>query len=142
MMSKSGVILGCSVLFLGFVADCMAQSGSATEIEEATSPEVNILETGVLREVTGYKGDVLGAEVLSISTGEDNVSQIIELSVPIDPDLADRVHVVSPSGKQIELADPVEISRDAENKKVGITLKLSKKTSLGFKIRLIDVPDE
>jgi len=142
MMSKSGLILGCSIFFLGFVADCMAQSTSATAIDELTSTEVNILETGVLLDVTGYKGDVLGAEVLSISTGEDNVSQIIELSVPIDPDLADRVYVVSPSGKRIELAEPVEISRDAENNKVGITLKLSKKTSLGFKIKLIDVPDE
>lgn len=104
--------------------------------------EGKIFETGVLQNVTDFKGDVLGARIISISTDEDNLSEIIELIVPIDPELADRVFVVSPSGKPLEIEEPIEISRDMENKEVGITLKLSKISKLGFKIKLIDVPDE
>lgn len=133
-MSKSGVILGCSLLIPGLGADCMAQSAGATEGD--------IVETGVLQNIVGYKGDVLGAEVISIVTDEANQLEVIELIVPIDPDLADRIDVVSPSGQPIEIEDPLEVSRDTGNNEVGITLKLSKKSRLGFKIKLIDVPDD
>ncbi len=142
MMSKSGLILGCSLLLQGFVVDCMAQSTSTTGNDDLMLTEGKIFETGVLQNVTDFKGDVLGARIISISTDEDNLSEIIELIVPIDPELADRVFVVSPSGKPLEIEEPIEISRDMENKEVGITLKLSKKSKLGFKIKLIDVPDE
>jgi hypothetical protein len=142
VMSKSCLTIGSSLLLCGIGAQCIAQDSSLSANDELSTPGVKTLDTGVLQNVSGYRGDVLGAEVVSISAGEDDLTQIIELSVPIDPDLADRALVVSPSGKRIELEDPIKISRDDKNNKVGITLKLSKKNQLEFKIKLIDLPDE
>lgn len=141
-MSKLGLIIGCSLFLQGVGANCMAQSSNVSGNDELSSPDAKTVETGVLQNVIGYRGDVLGAEVISIYASEDDLSQIIELSIPVDPDLADRVSVVSPSGRRIELESPPEISRDDENNEVSIILKRSKKTRLGFKIRLIDLPDE
>jgi len=141
-MSKFGLIIGCSLFLQGVATNCMAQSSNVSGNDELSSPDVKTLETGVLQNVIGYRGDVLGAEVISVFASEDDLWEIIELSIPIDPNLADRVSVVSPSGTRIELEQPPEISRDDENNKVGIILKRSKKTRLGFKIRLIDLPDE
>ena len=141
-MSKLGLIIGCSLFLQGVGTNCMAQVSNVSGNDELSSPDVKTVETGVLQNVIGYRGDVLGAEVVSIFVSEDDLWEIIELSIPIDPDLADRVSVVSPSGKRIELESPPEISRDEENNKVGIILKRSKQARLGFKIRLIDLPDE
>jgi len=141
-MSKLGLIIGCSLFLQGVGTNCMAQVSNVSGNDELSSPDVKTVETGVLQNVIGYRGDVLGAEVVSIFVSEDDLWEIIELSIPIDPDLADRVSVVSPSGKRIELESPPEISRDDENNKVGIILKRPKQARLGFKIRLIDLPDE
>jgi len=141
-MSKLGLIIGCSLFLQGVGTNCMAQGSNVSGNDELSSPDVKTVETGVLQNVIGYRGDVLGAEVVSIFVSEDDLWEIIELSIPIDPDLADRVSVVSPSGKRIELESPPEISRDDENNKVGIILKRPKQARLGFKIRLIDLPDE
>jgi hypothetical protein len=62
--------------------------------------------------------------------------------VPISPDRVDSVKLVTPSGHPVKLNQPLEMPRDHENDKVGITLNLSKRNSLGFIIRLIDLPEE
>jgi hypothetical protein len=54
----------------------------------------------------------------------------------------DSVKLVTPSGHPVKLNQPLEMPRDHENDKVGITLNLSKRNSLGFIIRLIDLPEE
>jgi len=95
-----------------------------------------------LKNVTGYEGDVLGAEVVSVSPGSTNASEVIEIRVPVDPELADRITVITPAGKKVKLDKPMELSLDHENNQVGIILRLPKKNGLGFKIRLIDLPDE
>jgi len=94
---------------------------------ELSQPGVKLLETGVLQNVTGYKGDVLGAEIISVTTAADSTSEVIEISVPIDPELADRVSVVSPSGRPLKLTDPMDLSLDHENERVGINITLPQK---------------
>jgi hypothetical protein len=136
------LVTGFGLLLMGMFAPCMAQETIKSEANEASLANVKVLETGLLKNVTGYQGDVLGAEVILVTTTDDGLSELIEISIPIDPDLADRVSVESFSGQRIKLKKPMEISRDHENNKVGIILKLPRKSKLGFKIKLIDVPDE
>lgn len=142
MMKKSGLAFSGGLLLQFLAVTCMAQVSGTTDSGELTPADDKIFETGVLRNVTGYKGDVLGAEVISVSADADNLSEIIELTVPIDPDLADEVTVVTPSGKPLKVHNPIEIVRDVENNKVGITIKLNKESRLGFRVKLIDVSDE
>lgn len=141
-MFKLRKVFACCLLLQGIVTTCLAQGTPDSQQNEFSLPSVNALETGILLNVIGYQGDVLGAEVISVTTAADNSSEIIEISVPVDPELSDRVKVVTPSGQPVKLDSPLEISRDHENDKVGITLRLSKKYNLGFRIRLIDLPDE
>ena len=141
-MYKYRLVTGFGLLLMGMFAPCMAQETINPEANEASLANVKVLETGLLINVTGYQGDVLGAEVISVTTSGDGLSELIGISIPIDPELADRVSVVSSSGQSIKLKKPLEISRDYENNNVGIILKLPGKSKMGFKIKLIDVPDE
>jgi len=141
-MFKFRIAFSCCLLLQSMTMACMAQDTVNSQQNQLLLPGVEVYETGVLQNIFGYQGDVLGAEVTSVTATADNTSEVIEISVPVDPELVDRVKVVTPSGKPVKLDSPLEISRDPENDKVGITLRLSKKYDLGFKIRLIDLPDD
>jgi len=142
VMLKFHSVTGFSLLLMGMFAPSMAQETIEMETNETSLPDVKVLETGLLKNVAGHQGDVLGAEVTSVTITDDGRSELIEVSIPVDPELADRVSVESLSGQPIKLKKPLEISRDYENNNVGIILKLPGKSKMGFKIRLTDVPDE
>jgi hypothetical protein len=103
--------------------------------------DARVVETGVLQSVPGFTGDVLGAEVIAITPGE-NDTQVIDIVIPVDPDKVDRIRVMTADGKPLKQKEAVEFSRDHENGELGITLKLNKKQKLGFKFKLIDLPDD
>ena len=141
-MFKIRSVISCCLLFQGIIATCLAQDTIIQESNKILVPGAEVLETGLLQNVTGYRGDVLGAEIISIRLDEKSLEELIEISIPLDPELADRVSVVSTSGKRIKVNRPLEISRDHENNKVGIILSLPRKTNMGFIIRLTDLPEE
>lgn len=141
MFKFRGILAGC-LLFPGLAVTCLAQERIDAQQNEFSLPYVKELETGILRNVTGYKGDVLGAEIISVTAAADNSSEIIEISVPVDPELADRVVVISPTGRPLKLDSPLELTLDQENSKVGIILRQPGKSKLEFRIKLIDLPDE
>ncbi|UCH40903.1 MAG: hypothetical protein JSU67_04225 [Gammaproteobacteria bacterium] len=141
-MSLSKLLIGCCLMLQGFISTCQAQNTILQEANEQPPPEAPTLETDIIQRIDGYKGDVLGAEVVSITPAENDAFEVIEISIPIDPEIVDQVTVVGPSGQLLELGQPIEISPDQEKDIVGITLTLSKKKKLGFQIKLIDLPDE
>lgn len=134
--------LGWSLSLQVFVFGCQAQAPVIQPQNQLPPAQAEILETGVIEGVPGFRGDELGAEVLSVSEAEDERLRVIELSIPVDPERVDQVSVVGPSGQLLDIRRPIEISADPENNKVGITLTLSKQRSLGFRIQLIDLPEE
>lgn len=136
------LVTGLSLLLSGTFALCMAQETIKPETNETSLSDVKVFETGILKNVAGYQGDVLGAEIVSVTITDDGLSELIEISIPLDPELADQVSVVSSSGQRVKLKAPMEISLDHENNKVGIILQLPGKSKMGFKIKLIDQPDE
>ena len=106
---------------------------------KALPPNANILETDYLEATPGYTGSILNAEV--IGTEIRGESRVIEINVPIDPDLADQVRVISPSGQRLQQDIEAEVTRDYENNNVGIKIFIPKKNKVNFKIRLLDYPD-
>lgn len=48
-----------------------------------------MIETGLLQNLVGYKDAVPGAHVISITAGEDSISEVIEISMQVDPEQAD-----------------------------------------------------
>lgn len=141
-MSCSKLLIGCCLMLQGLISVCQAQQTIIQDVNELPPPEAPLLETGLMQWVEGYKGDLLGAEVVSITPAENDAFEVIEISIPIDPEIVDQVTLVGPSGQLLELDAPIEISPDQQNDNVGITLTLSKKKKLGFKIKLIDLPDD
>ena len=141
-MSYPKLLIGYCLIFQGIISGCQAQNTIIQNVNELPPPGTPTLETGILQRVDGYKGDVLGAEVVSVIAGENGASDVIELSIPIDPELADQVTVLGPSGQLLELDEPIEISPDQERSGVEIILKLPKKKKTGFRIKLIDLPDD
>ena len=112
------------------------------QAENITEPAgARVLETGVLQIVPGFTGDALGAEVIAVTPGE-NDTQVIDIVIPVNPDDVDRIRVLTPDGKPLKPERAIEISMDHENKEVGVVLTLSRKDRLGFKFRLIDLPDD
>jgi len=141
-MSYPTLLIGCCLMLQGLISGCQAQNTIIQDVNELPPAEAPTLETGILQRVDGYKGDLLGAEVISITPAENDALEVIELSVPIDPEVVDQVTVVGPSGQLLELGEPIEISPNQEKSSVGIILTLPKKKKLGFKIKLIDLPDD
>lgn len=126
----------------GLISGCQTQNTIIQDLNKLPPPDAPTLETAILQRVDGYKGDLLGAEVVSINPAENDALEVIKLSVPIDPEVVDQVTVMGPSGQLLELDEPIEISPNRDGSSVGIILTLPKKKKPGFIIKLIDLPDD
>lgn len=130
------------IIFVGVMLQgCTAgyQSSRKTEQQNAPPPEIRVLESGQLEAIPGFRGGVIGAEVIDAEIIDDQ--HIIEINLPIDPDRVDQVHVVSPSGEKLKQSREAEILRDYENDNVGLKIFLPRQKNLGFRLRLIDNSD-
>lgn len=141
-MSCPRLLIGCCLMLQGLISGCQAQNAIIQDVNKLPPTEAPTLETDIIQRVDGYKGGVLGAEVVSITPAENDSLEVIELSIPVDPEVVDQVTVVGPQGQLLELDEPIEISPDQEKGSVNIILTLPKKKKLGFKIKLIDLPDD
>ena len=113
-MSYPKLLIACCLMLQGLISGCQAQNTIIQDVNELPPEE-------------GYKGDLLGAEVISITSAENDALEVIELSVPIDPEVVDQVSVVGPSGQLLELGEPIEISPNQEKSSAGIIPTLPKK---------------
>jgi hypothetical protein len=130
--------------FVHTVVCCLLLSGCATDYksthktgQQYLPPQrIKVLESDYLEATPGYRGNVLGAEIVDTEVGADQ--QTIEINLPIDPDQVDQVRVVSPTGESLKQYREPEILRDYENNKVGVKIFLPRQKNLGFRLRLID----
>ena len=142
MLSYPKLLIGCYLMLLGLISGCQTQNTIIQDQNKLPPPDAPTLETGILQRIDGYKGDLLGAEVVSINPAENKALEVIKLNVPIDPEVVDQITVVGPSGQLLELDEPIEISPNPDGSSVGIILTLPKKNRPGFIIKLIDLPDD
>ena len=105
----------------------------------AMSMEKSNLDTGQLEPTIGHKGDKLGAEVVGSEDLGDE--QLIEIRVPIDPALVDQVHVTTPDGQTVRQSREARIVENYENNHVGISVRIPKSDNMGFRLKLVDHPD-
>ena len=112
------------------------ESTHKTGQQAVSPPQTRILESGYLEPTPGYRGNLLGAEVVDTEINADR--QMIEINLPIDPDQVDQVRVVSPAGERLEQYREPEILRNYENNNVGVKIFLPQQKNLGFRLRLID----
>ena len=106
----------------------------------AAPMENSSLDTGQLESTAGNKGDKIGAEVISSEVIDDE--QLIEIRVPIDPDLVDRVYVTTPEGETVNQSREAQIIHNYETNNVGIWIRVPTKEKTGFRLKLIDEPDD
>lgn len=137
------VVIAC-LLVQGVIKTSMAQEAVNFDSNKPLPPGTVVFETGLLKNTIGYRGDVLGAEVISVKTAGNDEFELIEVSIPLDleVDQVDRISVFSAKGQQFIFDKPLEISMDRENNKIGIIMSLPRKTKMGFIIKLIDLPEE
>jgi hypothetical protein len=132
-----------TVALLTILIACTLTSLNAyAQAQDASDPAgARVIETGILQNVPGFTGDVLGAEVIAITTVENDI-QVIDIVIPVNPDDVDQVRVLTPDGKPLKQRRAMEILMDHENNEIGVVLRLSKTDKLGFKFRLIDLPQD
>lgn len=106
----------------------------------AAPAEKGSLDTGQLEPTVGYKEDQLGAEVVNTEVLGD--MQLIEINVPIQPDLVDQIQVLTESGELIPLSGEAQIINNYETNNVGIIIRLPKSENPGLRFRLIDYVDD
>ena len=106
----------------------------------AAPMEKGSLDTGKLEPTVGYKEDQLGAEVVNTEVLGDMRS--VEINVPIQPDLVDQVEVLTESGEPIPLSRDAQSIHNYETNNVGISIQLPKSESTGFRLKLIDKPED
>ena len=68
--------------------------------------------------------------------------QSIEISVPIDPDSVDEVQVLDASGEPLPMSREATIVHNYETNHVGISIQLPKSENTGFRLQLIDKPED
>lgn len=106
----------------------------------AAPMESGAIDTGQLESTVGNKGDKIGAEVMS--TKVDGDEQLIEIRVPIDPDLVDQVYVMTPEGGMVKQSRGAQIIQNYEDNNVGIWIRVPTKEKTGFRLKLIDQSDD
>ena len=137
-------IIGILTLSIGLITGCTTSSElqkQADKTIDASPPVLTEVNTGYLKATPGYRGDMLGAQIESISMTPTGDQQVIELSIPIDPKRVDRVEVISISGELVKQNRKAEILGDYETSNVGIKLFLPRRKDWSFRLRLIDIPD-
>lgn len=133
------------ILISIWLQGCASSYGSPSHNSPKAAPpppDITTLDTGYLETTPGYTGSVLGAEIIGVSDSTAEELQIIEVSIPVDPDQVDEVRIISPSGSTLKQERQAEILRDYENNNVGIKLYLPKQQKWGFKLKLIDTPED
>lgn len=102
--------------------------------------EKSSLDTGQMVTTVGHKDDEIGAEIISSEVIDDE--ELVEIRVPIDPDLVDQVQVMTPEGDAVNLSREARIVQDYETNNVGIWLRVPTEEKAGFRLKLIDHSDD
>ena len=92
-------------------------------------------KTGLLQPVEGYTGELIGAEVTSVSPVPDNNMVEIVVSVPQPLDDIETVNIVNKEGKKIKSAKSFEFSKDADGEPNGVIIYLEKSRRLPFRLK-------
>jgi hypothetical protein len=98
------------------------------------------LDSGLLEPNVGYKGDNPGAEVVSSEIPGE--LQSIETNVPTEPGSVDQVQVLDEWGEPLPMSREDTIIQNYETNNVGISTQLPKSENTGFRLKLIDKPDD
>ena len=116
---------------------------SQTQHRPPPGPELNedgSLDSGLLEPNVGHKGDNPAAEVVSSEISGE--LQSIETNVPIEPDSVDQVQVLDASGEPLPMSREDTIIQNYETNNVGISTQLPKSENTGFRLKLIDKPED
>ena len=133
------------LVLVGLFLQGCASSGLQSQTKHRPPPGAELneggsLDSGLLEPVVGHKGDKLGAEVVNSEIiGE---LQSIEIKVPIEPDSVDQVQVLDASGEPLPMSREATIVHNYETNNVGISIQLPKSENTGFRLKLIDEPEE
>lgn len=128
---------------------CLLLQGCASQLQPkatyrpppgATPEEVGNVNTGDLLPTVGHQGDRLGARV--VGAEDDGDDQVLQIELPVDPTTVDRVEVIAPGSGSEVLSREAQILQNYENDNVGITVRVPKSDNMGFRLKLIDHPDE
>jgi hypothetical protein len=126
------VLQGCAS---GLQSQTRHRSPPGTLLNEGGS-----LDSGLLEPSVGSKGDRLGAEVVNSEISGE--LQSIEINVPIDPGSVDQIQVMTEPGEPLPMSRQATIGHNYETNNVGISIQLPKSQSTGFRLKLIDDPEE
>ena len=128
------------LLLLPLMVGTTAADDADADTENQNSlPIIN--ETTSLKAVEGYIGDQLGAEVKEVIIDRKNGGRVIEVHIPVDPEKADEIQVITESGNVLKKDKIEQVIKDYENNNVGVKFYLPKQKNWVFKIRLIDNSD-
>jgi hypothetical protein len=128
---------------------CLSLAGCANSLEPqstytpppgAAPMENKSVNTGELKAEPGHKDDITGAEVVNTESLGD--LQTIEVIVPIEPSEVDDVRILGSDGDPVTMTREAEIVHNYETNYVGIKFQVPKSDNLGFRLQLIDHPDD
>jgi hypothetical protein len=133
------------LVLVGLFLQGCASSGLQSQSKRRPLPGAELneggsLDSGLLEPTVGHKGDKLGAEVVNSEISGE--LQLIEINVPIEPDSVDQVQVLDEWGKPLPMSREATIIHNYETNNVGISIQLPKSENTGFRLKLIDDPEE
>ena len=141
-MSSKRIYLATALMASLWLAGCASSSQPGYDYAPppgAAPTEIKVIDTSDLQGTAGYKGEKVGAEV--VSTEVDGDQQSYEIIVPMDPDQVDDVEVVTPGGDPVPLSREAQIIHNYETNNVGIRFEAPKNQKFDFRLKLIDHED-
>ncbi len=126
------------------VLTCLASALLLQACASVPKPVTTTTErvTSTLRPEPGFTGSRMGAEVEEVFISDDERFQVIDLLLPLDPEVVDEIQVESASGQPVDLRKKPEINPEQDGQATGVRLFLSRDKKWEFRLRLIDNPDE
>ena len=133
------------LVLVGLFLQGCASSGLQSQTQRRPLPSAELneggsLDSGLLEPTVGHKGDKLGAEVVNSEISGE--LQSIEINVPVEPGSVDQVQVLDESGEPLPMSREATIVHNYETNNVGISIQLPKSENTGFRLKLIDDPEE
>jgi hypothetical protein len=133
------------LVLVGLLLPGCASSGLQSQSQHRPPPRAELneggsLDSGLLEPTVGHTGDKLGAEVVSSEISGE--LQSIEVNVPIEPGSVDQVQVLDASGNPLPMSREATIMHNYETDNVGISIQLPKSENTGFRLKLIDKPED
>lgn len=126
-------------IFMLLVANILKAQDKKKENTQGSA--VSFIETSVVKAEEGAVGQIIGVQVTDVEIIEKDVTRLVKVNIPVDPEKYYKIEIIDAAGKTLEQNKISKLINDYENDNIGVKFYLNKKKNWTFKIKLSEIKD-